>query len=81
MADEKILTFNLRKDLRSSPRWQKTKKTTAVLRKKLERAVKSEVSIDGKLNERIWSKGGENPTTKLRIKITKTDDKYRAELA
>ncbi len=80
MAEEKILTINLRKDLKNSPRWQNSKNASAVLKKKLERAVKSEVKIDGKISEKIWSRGRSSPATKLRIKMTKTGDAYKAEL-
>jgi len=81
MAEEKIATVNLRKELTRTPKWKRSKLALKILREKLKKITKTEVKIDSSLNKRIWSKGMENPTTKLRIKIVKIDEKTsRAEL-
>jgi ribosomal protein L31E len=75
-AEEKIITVNLRKGLKESPRWNRAKKATANLRKILKRHTKAEkIKIDKKVNEAIWRKSIERPAYKLRLKITKTDSK------
>jgi len=74
--EEKIITVNLRKGLKESPRWNRAKKATANLRKILKRHTKAEkIKIDKKVNEAIWRKSIERPVHKLRLKITKTDSK------
>ena len=73
---EKIITINLRKGLKKSPRWNRARKATANLRKLLHRHVKAEnIKIDKKVNEIIWRKSIERPAHKLRLKVTKTDSK------
>jgi ribosomal protein L31E len=75
-VEEKIITVNLRKGLKESPRWNRARKATANLRKILARHTKAEkIKIDKKVNEAIWRKSIERPAYKLRLKITKTDSK------
>lgn len=75
-TEEKIITVNLRKGLKESPRWNRARKATANLRKILKRHTKAEkIKIDKKVNEAIWRKSIERPAYKLRLKITKTDSK------
>lgn len=80
MAEEKILTVNLRKKLLKGPRWKRNKYASRILRDILKRQTKSDkVKIDKELNEKIWRT--ETPPAKLRIKLTKLDDdSFRAEL-
>lgn len=83
MAEEKILTINLRKKLVKTKKWKKAKNYLKVLRELLRRKFKTDkIKIDGKLNEKIWGKGIENPPSKLKIKVIKLDDgTIKAELA
>jgi large subunit ribosomal protein L31e len=82
MAEEKIITVNLRKELTKVPRWTKANRTVKILREILEKQTETEnLKIDSALNERIWSRSSKNPPAKFRIKIVKVDDKTsRAEL-
>jgi len=73
---EKIITINLRKGLKKSPRWNRARKATANLRKLIAKHAKAEkIKIDKKLNEMIWKRSIERPAYKLRLKITKPDAK------
>ena len=73
---EKIITINLRKGLKSSPRWNRARKSVADLRKIIKKHTKAEkITIDKKVNEMIWRKSIERPAHRLRLKITKKDAK------
>ena len=75
MSEEKILTVNLRKDLVKVSRWKRTKDYSRLFRQLMKRKFKTEkVKIDGKLNEKIWKRGIENPPLKIRVKVLKQDD-------
>jgi ribosomal protein L31E len=78
MADEKIITINLRKEVLKAPRWSRGKRAVKVLKEFLAKQVKVEkIIIDKSISEKIWK---EEPN-KLRIKLTKVDDKtFKAEL-
>lgn len=82
MAEEKIITINLRKEIVKTPRWKRSKRAIKVLREVLGKNFKTEnLKIDKKLNEKIWEKTGTNIPAKIRIKIVKVDDKTsKAEL-
>ena len=81
MAEEKIITINLRKELTKVPKWKKAKQAMKILKKNLKKQTKSEVKLDKNINEKIWSRSIENPPTKLRVKIIKVDEKsFKAEL-
>ncbi len=74
--EEKIVTINLKKDLVKIPRWKRSKLMPRILKRKLKKIVKTDVmKIDKRVNEKIWSKGIEKPVVKLRVKVTKIDDK------
>ncbi len=72
MAEEKIVTVNLRRRLKGVPRWRRQAVFGRILRKKFNDKMK----IDQKLNEKIWST--KNP--KVRMKIVKDDKTIKAEL-
>ncbi|HLC39610.1 MAG TPA: 50S ribosomal protein L31e [archaeon] len=73
---EKIITINLRKGLKKSPRWNRARKVAANLRKIIARHFKAEeIKIDAKVNDAIWRRSIERPVHKLRLKVTKTDAK------
>lgn len=82
MAEEKILTINLRKKLIKVAKWRRAKDYVKFLREKLKRNFKTEkIKIDKKLNEKIWERSIEKPLLKIRIKAVKLDDgSIKAEL-
>lgn len=76
MAEEKIVTLNLRKEIKKATRWKKSKIIVKLIREKIKRISKAEeVKIDSSVNKKIWSRGIEKPPAKLRLKIVKTDEK------
>ena len=78
---EKIITVNLRKGLKESPRWDRARRATANLRKILRRHNKSgKIKIDSKVSEAIWRKSIERPAHRLRLKITKKDKIVNVQL-
>jgi large subunit ribosomal protein L31e len=80
MAEEKILTINLRKEILKEPKWKRSKQAISTLKKILERHLKTKVKIGKDINELIWIRGGEKPLTKLRVKLVKVDNFYEARL-
>jgi large subunit ribosomal protein L31e len=75
MVEEKIITLNVRKILIESPKWKRSSSYLKILRKLLEKRMKTDkIKIDKKLNERIWKGGIKNPPPKIRVKIIKSDD-------
>jgi large subunit ribosomal protein L31e len=80
MAEEKILTINLRKEILKEARWKRSKQAVSILRKILERHIKAKVKINKDVNEAIWARGIKKPLTKLRIRLVKVDDFYEARL-
>jgi large subunit ribosomal protein L31e len=75
MADEKILTINLRKKMLKVAEWKRGKYYSKSFKDLLKKRLKTEkIKIDSKVNEKIWKKGIENPPFKLRIKSVKQDD-------
>ena len=82
MAEEKILTINLRRFVVKKPRIRRGKQSITVLRNFLKKIAKTEkVAIDKKINEKIWSHGAKRTMGKMKIKLIKVDDKsFRAEL-
>ncbi len=76
MAEEKIVTLNLRKEIKKAPRWKRSKIVVKLLREKIKRISKAEeVKIDSLVNKKIWSRGIKKPPAKLRLKIVKADEK------
>lgn len=74
MAEEKIIILNLRKKSLETARWMRNEKSVRILRKILAKQTKGKkLKIGKELNEKIW----ENPKlpSKIRVKITKLDDK------
>ena len=82
MAEEKIITLNLRKQVLRTPLWKRSNATVKILREVLEKKTKiKKIKIDKNINEKIWSRSARNPETKLRIKVTKIDEESgKAEL-
>lgn len=76
MADEKIVTVNIRKDLLKVSKWRRGNRALPAITKTLEKMYKNQRIIIGKtLNEGIWKRGLENPPSKLKLKVSKVDDK------
>ena len=81
MADEKIITINIRKKLKEAPYWRRSDSASRIIRDILQRHSKKKIKIDKSLNEKIWERSIQHPQTKLKIKIISIDDKTaRAEL-
>lgn len=82
MAEEKIITINLRKQVLKTPEWERSKKAARFLREALQKKTKiKKIKIEKSINEKIWSGSAKNPVTSLRIKVTKVDeDNGKAEL-
>jgi len=75
MADEKILTLNVRKDLLRTKTWKRGGSVAGVLRKKIQKMFKEQrLIIDKGVNEEIWKRGMKNPPMRLRLKATKVDE-------
>ncbi len=79
MAEEKIVTINLRKKMLKKGFWMRNKIAVNRIRELVGKASKAErVVIERKLNDKVFS----NPLKKAKVRIVKIDDKsVRAELA
>jgi len=82
MAEEKILTLNMRKDLAKTRRGRKANKVISVLRERIQKIFKEQrIVIDKTVNDKVWKSGMKNPPAKLKLKVTKVDDEtVRVEL-
>jgi large subunit ribosomal protein L31e len=82
MAEEKVLTLNLRKDILATAGWKRAARVSRFLRALLKKYTKTEkIKIDKKVNEKIWRSGGRKPPTKIRLKLKKqSDGSFVAEL-
>ncbi len=80
MAEEKIVTLNLRKEIVKKPRWKRAKIMVKRLKEKIKRIAKSEkIRMDRKISQTIW-KNSKFPKYKIKIKIKKEGESYKAEL-
>jgi len=77
--DQRIYTVPLR-DAYKSPRVYRARKAIKYLRDYLKKHLKSEVAIGPGLNQKIWARGIKKPPSKVKVTVSKEDDKYRAEL-
>lgn len=76
VKEERTLIVNLA-NVREYPRHKRTEKIIRTLRDNLARTfkVKTEyVKLDKSLNNIIWSKGGRNSLSKLKVKVTLNED-------
>lgn len=81
MADEKIITINIRKKLKEAPYWRRSSSAARIVKEMLQKHSKKKVKLDGSINEKIWQRSIQHPQMKLKIKITSIDDKTaKAEL-
>jgi len=68
--EERIYTIPLRKGYIKKPRWRKTHFAVKRLKKFVLRHTKLVPKIEKDLNEEIWKRGGKNPPSKIKVKIT-----------
>jgi large subunit ribosomal protein L31e len=84
MEKEQIYTIPLR-CVKRVPRWRRSKRAVAEVRSYLAKHMKAspeKIKLDSSLNEAIWSKGGEKPLQKVRVRAVKSDDgEVEAEFA
>ena len=72
---ERIFTINLRKATLEARRWEKSKKSVAVVRNFLKKHMKTdEIKIGKSITEKIWSGGNQNPPSKIRIRAIETEE-------
>ena len=77
---EKILTFSL-KELKDKSRVKRASYFIRRLREKIRRITKIDnISISKEVNEEIWKRGAKKSLKKIRVKISKEEDKVRVEL-
>ena len=78
---ERTYTVHLRREFRKVPIYQRTPKAIKALRQFLAKHMKSEnISLGKKLNLELWKHGIRNPPGKVKVTVTKEDDKVKAEL-
>lgn len=71
---ERIYTIPLGKAL-AVPRYRRAEKAITLLRKFVQRHMKSEaIIIDTTVNEAIWARGIKRPPRKIRVKLSKDDE-------
>ncbi len=65
------------------PRWIRASRAVKEIRQYLARHMKSQdIKIDASINEKIWSRGSENPPSRIRVRAMKFEDgQVQAELA
>jgi len=73
--EEKIYTINLRNAVSGKPRWEKSKRSVAVVRNFLKRHMKGDaVKIGKSITEEIWKGGNQIPPKDVRIHAILTED-------
>jgi large subunit ribosomal protein L31e len=73
---ERVYTIPLR-EVKTAPRWKRSKRAVDEVRKYLARHMKTsveDVKIASDLNEAIWARGGQKPPSRVRVKAVKFDD-------
>ena len=76
VREERTLIINLA-NVREYPRHKRTEKIVRTLRDNLARIFKVKieyVKLDKSLNNIIWSRGGRNSLSKLKVKVTLNED-------
>jgi len=80
MVEEKIFTINLRKLTLNERKWQKSKKSVAMVKRFLKRHMKTdEIKLDKSITEEIWKRGCDKPPAKIRIKAYETEEGEKGE--
>jgi len=73
---ERVYTIPLM-EVKTAPRWKRSKRAVYEVRRYLARHMKTsieDVKISGDLNEALWARGGQKPPAKIRVKAAKFDD-------
>ncbi len=80
MQEEKILTFSL-KEWKDKSRVKRANYFIRRLREKIRRITKiDDISISKEVNEEIWKRGVKKSLKKIRVKISKEENKVKVEL-
>ena len=80
MQEEKILTFTL-KEWKDKSRVKRANYFIRRLREKIRRITKiDDISISKEVNEEIWKRGAKKSLKKIRVKISKEENKVKVEL-
>ncbi len=78
---EKIYTINIRKAISKAPRWEKSKRSVAVVKNFLKRNMKGDgVKIGKSITEEIWKRGNQNPPKSIRIHAILTEDEDKGKI-
>ena len=81
MAEEKIFTMNLRKEILKKPHHQRAKRAVNATIDYIKRHMKvSEVKVGKNLNDLLWSRGNRNPPTRVKVKSVIEEGYARVEL-
>ncbi len=73
---EQVFTIPL-SEAKSVPRWKRSRKAIKVIKAYLARHLKADegkIHIDASINEKIWSRGSQKPTHKIRVRAMKFED-------
>ncbi|MHA1338915.1 MAG: 50S ribosomal protein L31e [Promethearchaeota archaeon] len=77
IAIDRIYNVHLSQKFMKAPKWKRTKRAMAELKKFVTRHMKPDLLyIDPEVNERIWENGIKNPPRKIRIRVTKSVEGY-----
>jgi large subunit ribosomal protein L31e len=74
---ERVYSIRLKHKMKRYPRWLRAKKSMGYLRRFLSRHMKTDpknVKLDPSINLAVWSRGSQNPPSKIRIRAVKFDD-------
>ena len=81
MAEEKLFTMNLRREILKKPHHQRSKRAVKAAGDYIKRHMKvSEVKIGKNLNDLLWSRGNRNPPTRIKVKSMIEEGYARVEL-
>jgi len=81
MAEEKIFTMNLRREILKKPHHQRAKRAVKATGDYIKKHMKvSEVKIGKNLNDLLWSRGNRNPPTRIKVKSIIEEGYARVEL-
>ncbi len=74
---ERIYSLRIKHKMKRYPRWLRSKKAIAYIRRFLSKHMKTEedkVKIDQSINLKIWERGSQKPPARIRIRAVKFDD-------
>ncbi len=76
----RIYNIRITQQLKKAPRWRRAKKAVSLIKKFLERHMKTKnIKLSKRLNEYIWKNGGKNPPTYYKIKVIKKGEEVEAD--